>query len=286
MRKILFATEFSDHSATVFKYAADLALFFDMPLLVLHAFYNPKLELESDKVREDKMDEIREQISSFIQKHVPETHRDIAIEPVPKIGIPAKTILQTAEDEDVTILVLGMTGRNDVAGKFVGRTSLSVLASADCPVLLVPSNAVFAGIDEIIFTTNFEFRDLGALHMLQEWIKVFRSPVHCLHVVEKKGNVAKATKNLQILKDTFKHNSRIKFHLVVGNLETELEKFAVEKKADVVVMISHKRSYPARWLKRSRAIKIAYDLPFPFLVIKDNAYENEEWSFDWSEFLS
>ena len=47
MKKILFATEFSDQAPAIFRYAVEIAYFFKAELVAMHAFGHPGPRLET-----------------------------------------------------------------------------------------------------------------------------------------------------------------------------------------------------------------------------------------------
>lgn len=88
-----------------------------------------------------------------------------------KVGDPAEAILQIALEENIELIVMGMTGKTDALDTLFGNTSQEVLAKSDCPVLAIPTKAEFKGIDNLVYATNFEFRDLGTINCLKQWSK-------------------------------------------------------------------------------------------------------------------
>ncbi|MBN1486012.1 MAG: universal stress protein, partial [Anaerolineae bacterium] len=53
-------------------------------------------------------------------------------------GNPARKILETAKEEDISLIVLGTRGPSNVTDFILGEVSSEVLRYASCPVFLVP----------------------------------------------------------------------------------------------------------------------------------------------------
>ena len=140
---------------------------------------NPKLKLEGKARQNEKASEIAEQLVHFTTHNLLNEHRNIEIGYVAEVGLPTSKILDTALEEEVDLIILSMAGKERRLS--FGKTPL---AKADCPVLMIPANAKFEGIDNLVYTTNFEFRDLGAINELLHWADTFLSPLHILHVIE------------------------------------------------------------------------------------------------------
>jgi nucleotide-binding universal stress UspA family protein len=62
---------------------------------------------------------------------------DVPLKPIIKFGNPSNQILETAEEEEVDLIVMGSHGHGFVAGALLGSVSQRVLHQADCPVLIV-----------------------------------------------------------------------------------------------------------------------------------------------------
>ena len=279
MKKILFPTAFSDNAPEVLKYASELAYQFHAELMVMHVFYNPKLKLEGKARQNEKTSEIAAQLVHFTTHNLLNEHRNIKIGYLAKVGLPTSTILDTAQEEEVDLIILSTVGKERQLS--LGNTSLEVLAKADCPVLLVPPDTKFDGIGNLVYTTNFEFRDLGVINELLHWSGAFLSPLHILHVIENQEASNKAEKNMKILKETYHNQEWLRFKMMEGKLQQQIDQFATSVRADLVAMIAYKKSIFFPLLKQNRIKKIVSASAFPLLIFKDNTYETEHWTVDW-----
>lgn len=286
MKKIMFATEFYDHAPKVFRYAAELAYAFKADLIMMHAHGKPEPLRSTDQMIQERHDNVIEKLKGFFTEHLPENYRGkIKVDYLAVNAYPLEGILDTAIDEEVDLIVMGMTGKTSVLGSLLGNTTLNVLAKADCQVLMVPEGATFTGINDLLYTVDFEFRDLQAIHYLKDWSQTLDATLHALHVVEGDEDNMEVLKKLLILKETFKTDKTIDFDLRYGHFRTEIEQFALGKNADIVAMISHKHNFIFRLLDESAVEEIAQQINLPLLVIKEDAYEFDETAWQWVEFL-
>ena len=157
MKKILFPTEFSDHAPEVFRYAVELAYFFNARLLVMHAFGKPEIRLASEEEKVKKTDVVVDKLIDFVHQHIPEEYSsNLKIDYFAYNNYPAEAILKLALDESADLIVIGTTGKKNPMETLLGSTSLEVIAKADCPGLAVPSGAKFEGIYNLVYTSIFE----------------------------------------------------------------------------------------------------------------------------------
>lgn len=284
MKKILFPTEFSDHAPEAFKFAQDLAYFFKADLIVMHAFGKPDYRINTSLSIEEGAEKVTEKMVAFVTDHLNDDYReDIFVGYTTKVGFPADAILEVAMEKDVDLIIMGMTGKTNAIGTMMGSVAFKVLNNAESPVLLIPAVAKFSGIDNIVYTTNFEFRDLGAINYLSKWTEAYDAPVHCLHVTGAAENGLTVMKRMNILKTTYKGKANLYFDLVEGDFRTEIEKFAIKKKADIVAMMAHKGNLISRMMNNSSVDGIARRISLPLLVLKDDAYESEKDLEEWLE---
>lgn len=287
MKKILFVTEFSDHADEVFKYAAELAYHLKVDLSMLHVF--KVMDTISDG--EDEMahlaDVAVDNLMKLVADNMPEEYQNkVKIDYLFKMGLAPETIMETAINEEAGLIVMSLTGKQTGLDAVIGNTSISVIAKSDVPVLAIPPTVKFEGIDNLVYTTNFEFRDLAAINFLQKWAKVFDANIHCLHVIEKDENEMRVMKNMSTLRSTYKSKRRLRFDMARGQFEKEIGRFAKAKKADILTMMSHKTNFINRIINGSSVKNIALNVELPILVIKDNAFELDNEAWEWLEILN
>lgn len=282
MKKILFPTEFSNHAPAVFNYAVELAYFFQAQLIMVHAFGKPDVRATTQKCLTDKADSVVDKLIELADNNIPEEYKkEIKIDYHAKVGFPAEAILELATEEEVDLIVMGMTGKTNALETIFGSTAIAVLTKADCQVLAIPEKAAFAGIDNLVYTVNFEFRDFEAINYLKKWSKTFEAPIHCLHMIEKNENETNALKKMMVIRETLKSNKMIRYDLRHGDFVSNIEKFARSKQADIVAMMSHKRNLIEQIIETSTVKGVAKRINIPLLVIKDNAFEIDEDAWNW-----
>jgi len=287
MKRILFPTEFSDHAASVFQYAVALAQQFDARLMVLSAYGNPDLEFGTSKTKEEIVNELTDRMIDFVTTNLPDDVRsDVKIDYFVRQGKASDAILEVESEEKVNLIVMGMTGKKNILNVAFGSTTQAVIDQSDCRVLVIPASATYKGIDNIIYTTNFEFRDLTAINYLKKWSKKLGADIHCLHIVEEKENGLKAIRSLKTLEKTYNNYETLFFDMVYGNFKKELSAYSKELKADVIVMMTRKRNLASRIVEPGMTNGIAGRMDTPVLVMKENAYEMDSQIEGWMRIVN
>lgn len=155
INKILYATDLSTNSAYAFRYAVNSAENHNAKITILYvleqlssasnAMVSSYLSAEQqEKLFSDKMNDaserIRRRLKIFCEKEFkeePELMNLIDSIEV-KEGFPAEEVLQTAEELDCDIIVMGTHGKGIIENTFLGSTSKRVLRRARKPIFIIP----------------------------------------------------------------------------------------------------------------------------------------------------
>ncbi|HQE92488.1 MAG TPA: universal stress protein [Anaerolineae bacterium] len=137
-KRILFAHNATPAAERALLYLEHLARLENAEVIVLHVYQLPErymatqgyallveqLELVAQEVVNDTVE--------YLQK------AGISAVGIIHAGVPARAILETAQEEKVSLIVLGTRGPSSMTDILLGDVSTEVLRHANCPVFLVP----------------------------------------------------------------------------------------------------------------------------------------------------
>lgn len=130
LRRILFCTDFSEHSSRALAYALSLAMEYNAELSMLHVLE----DLPDNKNLEGTVAEFTRRL----EEPVPEDARNwCKVRSVVRIGKPYQQILQVALETEADLVIMGVRGRNAVDLALFGSTAHRVIQLGTCPVLAV-----------------------------------------------------------------------------------------------------------------------------------------------------
>jgi nucleotide-binding universal stress UspA family protein len=138
-RKILFAHDGTPAAERAMIYLEHVARQEEAEVIVLHVYESPERYLATQGYQS-----LVDQLEAIASEVVADTVEYLQQAGVSAIGMvesgtsPAQMILETAADEDISLIVLGTRGPRKVADLVVGDVSMEVLRHARCPVFLVP----------------------------------------------------------------------------------------------------------------------------------------------------
>jgi nucleotide-binding universal stress UspA family protein len=149
IKKILFATDFSECSNAALEVASRLAKEMGARLFIVHV--NGIIDIGVPAIPPgepgDYYDapwgherhEIRERLNAVVP-----TVADVPYEHCYMTGLPVAHIISFAEREQVDLIVIGSHGRTGVSRLLMGSVAEGVVRKAKCPVLVVKQPATMA----------------------------------------------------------------------------------------------------------------------------------------------
>ena len=137
-RKIVFANEGSPAGDRALLYVEHLARLENAEVVVIHVF-----EVPGRYAATEAFDDLRASFEkaawAIVDDAVQELERgDVRVRGIVREGPPAQIILQVAEEESASLIILGTRGPSSAAELLLGSVSTEVLRRARCPVMAVP----------------------------------------------------------------------------------------------------------------------------------------------------
>jgi nucleotide-binding universal stress UspA family protein len=156
IKKILYATDLTKNSSYAFYFAADLARKHDAKIVILHCiasippavYYeggladgNRTLKKIKENEKEDDIAEIGKRLQEFCQKaesQIGSPCVDLVSEVIVREGHPVEEILNTVDEKECDMIVLGTHGKGWLKQAFLGSVARSVLERTRRPVFIIP----------------------------------------------------------------------------------------------------------------------------------------------------
>lgn len=138
-RKILFAHNGTPAAERAMLYLEHLARQASAEVIVLHVYQQPDRYMATSGFQAlvDQLEEVSHEVVNDTVEYL-QSLGITAYGMVQSGPSPAPTIIEVAQDEEVSLIVLGTRGPTKVADILLGDVSTEVLRRASCPVFLVP----------------------------------------------------------------------------------------------------------------------------------------------------
>jgi len=170
----------------------------------------------------------------------------------------------------VDLLVLGTTGRGALGRKLFGSVSIEVSKQAHCPVLLVPPDAEFRGLQNVLYASHFDSLSTLRIQQAVSFARHFDGQLHFVHVGR---NNEKGTALERKLFEASYHQSQAEqpflFSKMVGeDVMGALYDYSLFHRIELLVFVTHQRNAWENILHRSVTREAALSTDYlPILII-------------------
>lgn len=289
--RILVSVDFSPASESALRRALDLAGRTGADLCLLHVV--PGLSANDASV-ESLADEEREfyrrvweraerDLDAFLHRSPPsgvQLHHKLVA------GVPTRTILAQAEEEDADLIVMGTHGRRGMRRLVLGSVAETVLRQSERPVLVVPEVAAgLAPLFHVLAPTDFSDAAGLALPVAAEIADLYGARLDLLHVLEPVpllGALAGVHTAEALFPELYPHAEerlgelvregtgalgRATYHVVEGRAAGAVVDYAATHGVDLIVMAKHGWHGVERVLMGSATERICRTAPCAVLAL-------------------
>ena len=130
IQRILYCTDFSEHSEQAWDHAVSLAAEYHAELALLHVLEDISSSSDIEDATAKALERLDEQVPSWVRDN-------IVIRPEVRVGKAYQQIIQLACESQTDLVIMGVHGRNALDLAIFGSTTHRVLQSGPCPVLAV-----------------------------------------------------------------------------------------------------------------------------------------------------
>ncbi|MGY5851018.1 universal stress protein [Salegentibacter sp. F14] len=243
MKKIVYTTDFSENSVAALKYAVALGELFKTDVIALHVATQTSLNLNKKHDEKETRAALKAKLEEFCSDHLEEDLSDLNLTVAVNLAVSVtKGILKFTRDMEVKLLVMGACGSGSFKDFFLGSSTKDMLERSPYPLLAVPPNFVFRKFENVVYTTDFEQKDIINLKELISLLKPVEPTLIILHVSDQDETM---TKNLL---EWFKKNltelvqyPNIEYKIIFSdNILKSLKENIENLNADMVVMLERK----------------------------------------------
>lgn len=294
--KILYPTDFSDHSHRALHHALFLARQYKATLHILHAIvlhgedpYNPELHFPAlDEIEKELEKKASERMLHMIQDS---SVHEVSIVRAQERGVsPAPVILDYAAKNGIDLIVMGTHGRRGLRHLLMGSVAEEVVRMAPCPVMTVRHNGHAADkvkMDVIVVPVDFSEHSRNALSRAKEMADIYGATLQILYVFDFPNYPAFYHSVENVVFDSVKRiegkskdelqkfygetkgpEVKAEFHVLDGRASHEIVEFARKHKADLIFMATHGLSGIQHLLMGSVAEKVVRSAECPVLTVK------------------
>lgn len=187
LKKILWATDFSEESQEALLHAQAFKKTFKTELIALHVApdFSPALYDTASVIR----GELTNRVAAFKKRAEQQLaqlkkSKNISFKTIIKEGNASKMIIQTAEEEEVDLIIMGRKGQSAIEKFFIGSIANQVLRNSRVPVLLTKKKNGTPLLKKILVPTDFSPQEEIEQDYAWKLAKGFDSALTLLYVLE------------------------------------------------------------------------------------------------------
>lgn len=270
INRILFPTDFSETSKKALPYALEIAKRTKAKLSLVHTIeepydFSPLLEEYIRQVRR-KVETLFHDLLDEIQED--EAYKDLEIETRILNGRVAFALKEEADALEADLIVMGTTGASGLSKVLFGSKTTEVILQSDIPILAVPQNSRYKGLDHITFLTDYNEGDLKALEKTSELGKLFNSELSVLHIEPVKDLKTEAMFRgfRELVLDKIKHEP-MNFELMIQySFITGIADFLETQQTSLLAMVKYEKPFFSNLLSKNHSKELGFYTKVPLLI--------------------
>lgn len=270
LKQLVVPTDFSETADNALQYAIGLASVMKARVKVVH-IHQPLVDMGS-AVHLEQADVTLPSKQLLMSRLIEDSQWLAKRNRVPIVGqvIPgyiSAELKELSEAATTNLIVMGTTGQSGVLGKWLGSTSSELARKAGCPVILIPRQAQFSGIQNIVYASDHKPGDGPFLKKLLQFSCLFDATLHAVHIdisPQQAYEVAKVPIGKANDQGRIEWQlSEVRAHDVLTGLTT----YATDHHADMMVMATSRRGFLEDLFRRKMTREMTFQTQIPLLVL-------------------
>lgn len=261
MQTVIVPVDFSEISLNAARYAVQLLNGHYGVNMVLHHVYekasqaeeaNAKLEQLKSRLRDSgivKIEILAEEGSDFISE-----------------------LEKLARHRHADLIIMGITGRSPIGQSLIGSNTLKMVEYKICPVLIIPAEAAFHDVKNVLLTSDFKDVNSSTPSIpIKKVLAPFHPNLHIMNV-DSQHYVA-LTEEYQAekgrMQEIFKEYNPEFYFLGLQDVDDAINQFAEDKKVDFIIIIHKEQTIFSKLFIKSHTKRLIYHSSIPVLAISE-----------------
>lgn len=275
INNITVAIDFSITARNAYRYAKELAETLAATLTVINV--KEQLIMISDTLATPLPDDDEQSLIKDIEELIAEEDAAVnrlTVKDEVKIkifkGDPVDVLTELSLNKGTDLIVIGTTGLSDLLTKIIGSVSLKVANKAHCPVILVPRDAKWNSIKQIMYASNSDSITPKVIHEIKDFASKLKANIHFVNVksFDPVFEIKQKEINLDEVLKSVDADLNFETHTIYGNdTIEELKKYCEEKNINMMAFASKHRNFWENVIHQSITVNMALSTIMPMMII-------------------
>ena len=260
MNTVLVPIDFSETSFNAARYAVKLLT--DHPeveIILYHTFDKP----DEEENRIEGLEELKQELTQ---------NRTVNISILTEQGSFLTELEKLSRHRQADLIIMGITGKSSLAQVFMGSNALKMAENKFCPVMIIPSNATYSEIKNVVLTTDLKnVVSTTPSGPIKKVISTFNAKLHIVnvnseHYIALTENYAEEQEKLRAMFAEFDPEF---YFLRLYDIDDAINQFAQDKNIDLIITINKEHSLVHKLFVTSHTKKLAYQSTVPVMVVHE-----------------
>ena len=258
MKTVIIPVDFSETSLNAARYAAQM--FADKPntSILLYHLYDNDRDYDTARNYLDSLKNEMEWTGDKDTQTMLEQGDDLI-----------DSLERLAYQKSATLIIMGITGKNPLQQALIGSNTLKIAERDVCPVLIVPPDAKFKGINNVALASEFkDVENNTPAYHISAVLELFNAKLHIVNVdseIHVALNEEKKAEREKMLRMFSKFNPEFYF-IGTSEFTDTIEQFAADKSIDMIITVPHYHSFFGKVFGGSNTKKLAYHSSVPVMA--------------------
>ncbi len=179
---------------------------------------------------------------------------------------------RAARHKNADLVIMGITGKSELEQVLFGSNTLKMAQTKACPVLIVPENASYTRMKNVMLTSDFkDTLNTTPSVPIKKFLSINRPQLHVVNV-DKEHYISLTEKyeaekqNLRQLLGDFTPEF---YFMRFFDIDEALELFAKDREIDLIIAVQRNHSFMEKIFKSSTTKKLTFHSKMPILVIHE-----------------
>jgi nucleotide-binding universal stress UspA family protein len=195
---------------------------------------------------------------------------DLNVECVTEMGGDLiENLSRLAQTRTATLIAMGITGRTAMGQKLIGSNTLKMVDKSLIPVLIIPSDASFTGINHVAFASDFkDVERTTPAAFITSVLEMFNPVLHIVNVDPNHyvsiTDECKAEK--EKLQQIFKNYSPEFYFLAMNDFYDAMDNFVKDYNIDMLVTVPRRHNNSNNLFRSTHTKRLAYHSNIPLMA--------------------
>lgn len=260
MNIVIIPVDFSETSVNAANYGVKLFTAAPETEIILYHVYDKPDACDN---RLDSLEKLRDDLLQ---------NRTANITVLAELGDFTTELEKLARHRQADLIIMGITNRSALSQVFVGSNALKMAENKFCPVMIIPSNAIYNEIKNVLLATDLKNTvSTTPSAPIKKVLSAFKAKLHIVNVNSEHYIALSESyaEEQQKLKEMFSEFDTEFYFLRLYNIDDAIEQFATDKNIDLIITIQKEHSLMHKLFISGHAKKLAYTSTIPVMTVHE-----------------